>query len=565
MIAGKRLISSLLASLACFGFPHSICSETELPPPAHNGRILFLIQQGEHEQALKLYQAFYQEKGQHDFELLHQIGLRILDYGFRQNDPRCQLLALFGASVSAHEDAYYILEESLKSRIPEIQLIALDALGRFQTDKADQAMIRALGSPQLQVRYEAARQLCKKKHPQAVIQTESLMYKSPAEFLPVYPSLFAMVGDSHSTRVLRKLLTHSSNNVRLAVVLSAAKYGRDDLLPQLRQQAAHHQFAIQEACAYAMGILKDEEGIPQLEKLTLSQYPTVALAAHIALFRLGRKEALDAIENAGRQHDVFAIAVLGAITERSDLLLKLIESENLQIRINALNSLLEQNHPIAMELIAEMILRDKRDLAFTATESPGKTLKAWKATTSSSRLLKDDLSAYQENLDLKESLLQKVRLHSELHFIAIANQIFASQQNELIPATIELLIDLNSKDAVNCLKQHQQQLGAPLVRQYCNLALYRLNEPGPYGEQLRQWIRTQNNTEFIQLKPFIPWEYGENSYALKPAESSRLLIEAFEAFASNQDSLGIETLIEALATEHSKKYALAGLLLRATQ
>lgn len=532
----------------------------------HQGRILFLLQQGEHQQALKLYQEKFQAKGQHDFELLHQMGLRILDYGFRLHDPECQLLALFGAGVSAHEDAYYILEESVKNPQPIIQLVALGALARFQNDRADQAMMRALGASTLEVRIEAAHQLCKKKHPLAVSQAESLMYKTPKAYLALYPPLFAMVGDSHSTRILRKLLNQSSKDIRLAVILSIAKYQRDDLLPQIRQQSSQLHFALQEACAYTFGTLKDEESIPKLEKLTLSQYPTVALAAHVALYQLGQQDSIKTIEHAAQKGDLFAISALGSIPDHPKILLELLESPNLQIRLNALIALLEQHHPRALELIGEVIIRDKKDLAFTAYESPGHAFKAWKITPSASQLLKDDIKAYLEHLELKETILETVYMLSQSQFIALAHQIFSKQQNDLIPQIVVLLENLGNKEAIACLKQHQQQFGAPLVRHYCNLALYRLQEPGPYAEQLRQWIKAQNKTQFIRFQPIIPWVLEENSYTLTPEESSKLLIEAFETFAAQQDKQGIETLIEAIATGHVKnKYALAGLLLRATQ
>lgn len=536
------------------------------PLPLHQGRILFLLQQGEHKQALKLYQDKFQISDQHDFELLHQMGLRILDFGFRQHDPECQLLALFGAAVSAHEDAYYILEESIKSPYPAIQLVALGALARFQNDRADQAMIRALGASSLEVRYEAVNQLCKKKHPLAVSQAESLMYKTSNVYLPLYPPLFAMVGDTHSTRILRKLLNQSSTDIRLAVILSVAKYHRDDLLPQIRQQSSQLQFALQEACAYTIGVLKDEISIPKLEKFTGSQYSNVSLAAHVALYQLGRQDSVKAIEEEAQKGNLFAISVLGSIPDHPRVLLELLERPDVQIRMNALIALLEQRHPRALECIEEIIIRDKKDLAFTVNQSPGHAFKSWKVTSSASQLLKDDTKAYLEHLELKESLLEKVCLLSRPRFIALAHQIFSKQHNDLIPRTVELLEHLGTKEALACLKEHQQQLGAPLVRHYCNLALYRLQEPGPYAEQLRQWVKSQSQTEFIRFQPFSPWELGENSYTLTPEETSKLLIDTFETFAAQQDKKGIETLIEAMATGHSKnKYALAGLLLRATQ
>jgi len=563
MIPLIGLMQVILFFFPFSGYGESLATTTD---PFHQGRLLFLIQQGEHQQALKLYQDKFQASGQHDFELLHQMGLRILDFGFRQYDPECQLLALFGASVSAHEDVYYILEESLKNRHPQIQLVALGALAHFQNDKADQAMIRGLGSPTLEVRYEAARQLCKKKHPLAVSQAESLMYKTPHANAAIYPPLFAMVGDSHSTRVLKKLLNSPSQEVLLAVILSIAKYQRDDLLPQIRQQSSQLQFAQQEACAYTFGLLKDEESFSKLEKLTHSQYPTVVLAAHMALYQLGRQESIKSIEQTAQKGDLFAISALGTIPDHPNILLELIENPNLQIRLNALIALLEQNHPRALQFIEEVIIRDKKDLAFTVYQSPGHAFKAWKITSSASQLLKDDLKAYSEHMDLKGTLLEKISVLSPPQLIALANQIFSKQQNDLVPLVIELLEKLGTKEAIDCLKQHQQQFGAPLIRHYCNLALYRLQEPGPYAEQLRQWVKNQNQTQFIRFQPFTPWKLGESPYTLTPEETSKLLIETFETFAIQQDMMGIEALIEAIATGHAKnKYALAGLLLRATQ
>ena len=343
-------------ALALFFFSREAVASHE-----QKGRILFLIHQGEQKRALEIYQQDFQAKGVHDFDLLHQMGLKILDYGFRLKDPECQLLALFGAAISAHEDAYYILEESLKSPYPPIQMVALGALASFQNDSADLAIIRSLGSSTLEVRYEAVNQLCKKKHPSAVAQAESLMYKTPKACMAIYPPLFAMVGDPHSTRILRKLLNHTSHEVRLNALLSIAEQKRDDLLPQVRQQSLLAQFALQETCAYAFGVLKDEKSIDILKKHCLSQYSSVALAAHIALYKLGHEESVKQIEEAAKKEDIFAIIALGSIPDRPDVLLELLDSPNLQIRLNASIALLQQQHPRALERIEEAVIRDGRD------------------------------------------------------------------------------------------------------------------------------------------------------------------------------------------------------------
>lgn len=539
---------------------------SDIPQSSQEGRILFLVQQGEHQQALKLYQKAYQANDDHHFELLHRIGLGLLDYGFRQQDPEIQLLTLFGAMVSAHEDAYYILEESLKSRYPQIQLVALGGLSKIQQDRADKAILRALGASHLLVRYEAVKQLCQKKHSQAVDQAESLMYKSPHAILPLYPPLFARLGNAKSMRILRKLMNDPSESVRISVILSVAKYERDDFLPQIRRQAMHSHFAQQEACAYTLGTLKDEQSLTKLNQLTSSQYPNVALAANWALYHLGQESAAQAIENAALLEDLFAIAALGTLSGHSPVLLKLAQHPHLQVRINAILALLEQNDPAALDKIEEVLIRGKLDLAFVPLKSPGKAFTAWKVVSGASQLLKEDLEAYQEHLELKESILSKVKTLSSPAFLKLAAQIFAAQQNDLVPAVVDLLEEMNTREAIECLKNHQQKLGAPLIRNYCNLSLYRLGETGPYGDLLRQWVRNQSQTDLIRFRAFDPWEIHQNTHQFTPEESSRLLVESFEAFANNQDMQGIELLIEVIADGHPKnKYALAGILLRATQ
>jgi HEAT repeat protein len=532
---------------------------------AQPGLLMFQIQQGESERALKLYQESYTATGVHDFELLHQIGLALLDYGYRQKDPESQLFALFGASVSAHEDAYYILEECTKSRFEPIQLIALQALAKFQTEKADLLLMHALGSPSLAVRYEAVKLLCKKKHLQATAQAASLLYKSKKMFWPIYPPLFAMIGDEQSTRILRKLLTDPSDKVHLSAILSIAKYGRDDLIPQIRQLSSQSNYVQQEACAFTLGQLKDEDSIPLLQRIAHSSHATTALAADIALYQLGNAPSIKEIEKKAEQGNLFAIRALGEFPEHHQVLLSLLTRPDLQVRYNVIVSLLRQHHPKGLELISELIVKDRRDLAFTVQTSPGMTMKAIKGTSSSSQILKKDIGAFVENLEFKQMLLEEISLQSEESLIAIADRIFQRQQNELVPLTTHLLEELGTDRAIRCLKNHQQQLGAPLIRNYCNLALYHLKEPGVYGEQLAQWVKQQSQTQLIQLKPGDPWDLDREYYTLTEAETSHLLIEAVQAFADNQDSLGIDALIEAIASGNPKnRYALAGLLLRAT-
>lgn len=562
------MMSTKFLKLCCLLFVFS-CAPllSEMSSPSENGRILFLIQQGQYQKAIELYCETTQLQGTHDFDLLHRMGLSILDFGFRQNDPEIQLLSLFGASISARDDVFYILEDSLKSRYPPIQLVAIQALAKYHQDRADQALLKAMSSSCLPIRLEAAYQLCLKQHPQALSQTECLMYKTSKLLRPIYPQLFVLIENEDATRLMRRMFGNPSEEVRVSAILSAAKHQRDDLLPQIRQQSFYLQCMPQEACAYALGLLKDEQSISKLQKLARSAYPSVALAAHQALYRLGRRdEAREYLESQARQNDVFAITILKDMPESVDLLIELSRNPDRQVRINAILALVEQRHPACLTGLAEILLHDKHDLAFVELHSPGQTLKAWKAVTSASAILKEDVASYIKTLQLKEHVLGKLQEMQETSFLQIAKLLFERQQNDLIPVLVDLLEELDTPGVIQFLKSYQQKPGAPFIRQYCNLALYRLNEPGPYQEQLVQWVKSQNQQDLIRFRPFAPYEFKSNCYELTPEETSALLVESFEAFATHQDEQGIQVLLDTIKSGNEKnKYALAGLLLRATQ
>ena len=529
------------------------------------GRILFLAQQGDHKKALQLYRRYYIQNNLHNYDLLHQIGLSIVEEGFKQNDPESQLFALFGASIAAHEDCYHVVEKSLKNPNPQIQLIALNAIARLQNDKADKALYQALGSRELLIRLEAAHQLCLKKHPEAVSQTESLMYKVPKEVMVVFPVLYATVGDDKAIRILRRLLNDSSENVRISAILSLGKFERDDLLPQLRQQVLHFNYAQQEALAYTLGSLKDEHSLQKLKVLSKSQYKNVALAASYALYQIGQKQALSSIEKAAKEENIFAVVLLGQLLEGSDTLIELLKHPNIQMRANAALALLDQLNPVCISILNDLLIKNKHDFAITEMTSPGKAFKARKIIPSAGKILKDDSEAYAVYLNFREEILTKAYRLPEPDFIKLADALLSAKQNDLIPTLMHLLEDLETPDAISLLKKYRTLVGAPLVRNYCNLALYRLKESGPYGDHLKLWVKNQNDQALIRFRPSLPWQF-EGHYHLTPEETSRLLIEAFEAFARNQDSHGIEALLEAIENGHPKnKYALAGLLIKATQ
>ena len=530
-------------------------------------QIIFSMHSGDLSHSLELYQEYRKELGHHDLELLQQIGLIVLDRGLRSNDPEIQLLTFYGAGIANQEKCLYILEEGFNSRNPQLQLVALNMLVRYHIDQVDDALNKALGSPHLLIRLEALSHLVDKKHPKAAGQIEALMGKVDEDLHPLFPPLFAKLGNAEATRGLKKLFTHSSEAVRVAAILSAAKYGRDDLLPQIRRLAKHHDLAQQEACALALGEMGDETMIPRLESMTASSAPTLKLAALSSLYKLGKKETHFQVEKCAKEGNLYAIRLLGKMRESKETLAGLVQNPNLQVRINAGLSLLELQDPRCLKVLMEILLQDKRDLIFTKSNSMSTALICWKANPSATQNFKADPTSFELSLEMREDALALALELPPKYFLEVSESLFEHHQMDLIPALVEELEKMNHPDSIALLKKYEHKAGAPLIRNYCNLALFNLKEPGPYAENVRAWITGKQVDNIINSRPYVPTSEREYlaHYEITPHEISHLLVSAFESFAKMQNEEGIDVLLEALSHGNTKnRYALVGLLIRTT-
>lgn len=533
-----------------------------------SGNILYLMQTGHPNESLAAYREYTEQSGKHDFDLLQQMGLLLLSHGNRSTDPQVQLLTLFGAGISGNEKALYILEGGIENPIPQLQLVALNLLSKYQNDRADQIINRAIYSNYVLIRLEAIHYLSQKKYKTAQGQIEALMSKLDKKLWPIFPQLFALLGDPSSIKMLRKLMTEQDDDVRIEAILSAAKYGRDDLLPKIRILSSQHNVGQQEACAIALGMLKDEASKERLETLAKSPRPSVKLAAYKALYQLGKEECRKYIEAEARNANLFAIALLGSMPGSEDLLAMLMKSDNLQVKVNATLALLERADSRCLDEIAQILIQDTRDLAFAQVTTLGRGLQAWRVVPLGRQHFEENPYLYELSIAMREATLKKTLDLPEKDFLRVANTILEVQQNDLVPALVQLLENQGSQGAIELLKKYQQKVGAPLVRNYCNLALYKMKTPGPYAESLKSWVSQQKQTDMIQFRPIVPWEISNSdaSYQLTAQETSRLLIESVEALAQAQDVESMNALLDLIENGNkNNRYAIAGLLIRAIQ
>ncbi|HSX37290.1 MAG TPA: hypothetical protein VLE95_00490 [Chlamydiales bacterium] len=529
---------------------------------------LYLMQQGQIEESFGRYREFSSNTGRHDFETLQQMGLILLQKGMQNADPQIFMTTLFGAGLSGSAGALDILEKGLDHPDPQIQLLALHFIAQFEDDKSNDLLGRAMSSDYLSTRMEAAFYLAQRKHPRAVGQIEGLMFRLPPVFKPYFPSFFALMGTNDATLVLRRLIEDSDLQVRIESILNVAKAGRDDFLPILRKRLTHSQLAELEAVCFAMGFLKDGASIPKLKKLTSSSVDSIRLAASLALFHIGDKTSVSPIFEMARKNNLFAIAALGEIEGSEETLAALLKSTDLQVRINAALALLQRRDPRCLSAFTEMLIDDARDLAFHPFSSVGRTQMAIKAIPSAELRVKDPTLNLGFSIALREHFLREAIHLPESSFLQLAKLIFNSQQNDLIPALISLLENLRTESAIELLQKETQRVAAPLIRNFCHLALFRLKIDGPYEEYINQWVMQQKNQELIRLRPLLPWKFRleQSDYALTPDETSHLLIEAFLSIANRRNEKSIDFLLEAIQFSHpANRYALIGILMRATE
>lgn len=568
MAPSRLVMVTLLTSTILYGTEASPPPVPTATPAATSQQILYLAKAGEIDNALQRFTESFKISRQADFNVLQQLALATIHQGFLSGKAEDKILSLFGAGIAIHEGAFDILEAAMMSRDPNLNMMALHLLAQQQDDRTDALLMQGLSSNYVALRLEAAYILAVKKHANAVGQMESLMYKLDPRLKPLFPRLFAIHGSAEALAVLRRQLNDKDTRVRVQAILSASALHHDTFLSYIRTLADEFHPLQQEACASALGQLNDGGSVERLRRIARSQSLTVRLAACQALYRLGDTTVVRDVEAIARGGNLFGIAILGEMSGSEDTLAALLNHEDLSVRANASIALVERHDPRGLEILKGFLIRGPQDWGLAQTLSPSGALTAWKAIPSIQAQAKDDPCLLEMSTRAKEYLIQKAAELKESDFLRLAGDLFRAEQNELVPALVAALGTLNTPTAVELLKGYEQCVGAPFIRGYCNLTLYKLKEPGPYAANLRKWVAEQKDVDMIRFRPLVPLDrrHDATGYQLTPQETSRLLVESFEALATTRDTDSLLVLLDTIQKGNARnRYALAGLLLRATQ
>ncbi len=519
-------------------------------------------------EALTSYNEMYRFGGMHDYDYLQELGIRFLEESKGDYDPEAQLLSVYGASIAKNHKLLPVLERGVHSEHPQVQLASIRALAEYHDDDADRILVKGLRSNYLEVCFETVFVLAVNKHPDALGYIEALMNKVPAQFHFLFPSLYAILDTPQSSKALKKFFQSSDSAVRVEAILSAARLNRHDLLPDIRLLSSHHEITEQEACAFTLGQLQDESSSSTLEELSISPSAHVALSALNALYRLGRHDVVPQIESYAADGNIFAIHMLRDCQGDEKILEALSYHPQEQVRLNASLALLKKKNPLCLSEIRNLLIPNDPQLLLLPAQSPGKSLAAKKWVLNSRNSMRANPYLKEFSIQARKEVLMECLELPESLFLTLASEVVDSHQNDLIPHVITLVQSLKTSNSIALLKEWQSKVGYPYVRAWSNLALFNLDQEGPWRENIISWIKKQKYHPMIRLRPIVPWNRKTQNthFDLTPEEKSQLLIESYLAVALRQEESGLDVILSHLNTQNSKnKYALAGILIKATE
>jgi hypothetical protein len=357
--------------------------------------------------------------------------------------------------------------------------------------------------------------------------------------------------------------------MRIGAIIAAGSANRTELLPYVRSLSKQHNILQQEACAYALGELHDEASTPTLIKLSNSPSDSVALSALSALKKIGHTAAVRKIESFAQKGNLFAIQLLKECQGDENLLEALAQKNQLDnVSMNAALALLRKKNPAALPQLYSLLIPSDPNILICEYPSPAMTLTAKKLVLKSSSIFRENPNLEQISLSIRAQILSECMELPEHIFLKLASEIVEANQKDLIPMVINHLMILKTTNAIDLLKQWQQKVGSPYVRIWSNLALLKLNEPGPWKDIVLKWIASEKYHRLVRIKGVTPWSKKQlpSQYEINPFETSQLMMEAYLAIAEKQDDEGIQVLLDNLVNNNLKnKYAIAGLLILATQ
>ncbi len=533
-------------------------------------RIHFLIAKKEYKQAIDFYLKEVAIKGVHNSEILKDLSKTIIESAIESPDSKEQMLGLYGLMMSNSNDVGYDFSKLITSKDPYVEMLTIQYLSRWSEDLIETWLNRAMSSPFLQVRLLALGELVQIKSKLALSHIESLYFRLPEVFRPIFANYYAALGTPHSLKILRQMLSDPHSEMKVATLLSICQFGRDDFKEDIRKILTQPDPQVQESAIFASCTLHDLKSIDQIKAMIQSTHPNLKLAALIGLNHFHDLSHNDKLFELAEQGDLFAIFSLGKIEGSDAILAKLSLHPDFNVRLNALMGLMEKKHPLAKNCLLQFLAYHSLYDGLAPNFSLGKTQNSLKLFPAYQKQFEKSKEFAHYITGMTQMIRQQLLIQSmelkESEFLEVAQFIFEHEILDLIPPLVHLLENYHSQETIEMLKKMAQKVGSPRTRLYCLIALARLKNTTFY-DQFFDWLQNQNQQSIIQLNAFDTQDSNQKNidrFFLTPDENSQLLIEAYETLVYLHDEKCFSILLNALLHAPKENHpVLAGLLLKA--
>jgi HEAT repeat protein len=533
-------------------------------------RINFLIGKKEYATAIDFYLKNIAEKNVHQPDLLRYLAKSIIENSIKSSDPKEQMLGLYGLMISGAHDTDYDYSALIESKDPYVQMLSIQYLSGWNEDIVETWLNKAMSSPFLPVRMQALGSLVQLKSKLALSHIESLYYRLPPYFRPIFAQFYAALGTPHSIKILKQMLSDPNPEMKIATMLSATEYRRDDLRDDIKKILSQPDPQVQESAIFAASHLQDLRCVELLQNFTHSTHTNLKLAAILGLLSFFDEKNKPQLFELAQEGNLFAIFSLGAVDGSEEVLVKLAKTQDYNIKLNTMAALLEKKHPLAKDLLIDFYRTHSPYDGIAPSFSVGKTQTSLKIFPAFSKQFEKskEYSHYIQGMTYmirSRFLIQALELQ-EADFLQIAETIFEQDIYDVIPTLVHLLENCHSEKALAMVKKMSQKVGSPRTRLYCLIALARMKDQN-HIQLFFDFLSTHRKQELIQLQMFDTQDSGlkdSSRFILSPDENSQLLLEAYETLVYLHDERSFGLILNTLSKSIKQNQpVLAGILLKA--
>ena len=326
--------------------------------PLMKSQILYLMSKGNEVGAINKYREFVKRTGDHNFKLLREMCLVMIENAVSWGDEQDSLRALIAMEIAQEDSFSHHLGKLIQSRYYPVQAKTLSLLKGINNEYSEMLIKSCLSSNFIMLRLEALSILVQKHHESALGQVEALMNMVHKHYHPIFVDFYALAGTKYAISVLKKMINDQDLNLNLATIMATRQYQIEEMIPNLRHSLTHTSPIIQEAAASALGSFSDQFSVSKLKALTTSGHDETRLAALLALFNMDHTQHKAEIISLAKNGNLFAIGALAKMKNTEKALREIYFSDDNNYRINSALALLEKKSPVCIPVIRDLISLD---------------------------------------------------------------------------------------------------------------------------------------------------------------------------------------------------------------